>query len=101
MHILGLTFEDFDQGVGDKSSCYPVSDRIGKSHKNRSKETIKILKELGVVGFISTKKGTNSMKANWDMIRRIELRRYTPEKFKINLLIARNLILGKIYGWIS
>ena len=41
------------------------------------------------------------MKANWDMIRRIELRRYTPKKFKINLLIARNLILGKIYGWIS
>ncbi len=28
----------------------------------RSKETIKILKELGVVGFVSTKKGTNSMK---------------------------------------
>ena len=68
---------------------------------HRSKETIKILKELGVVGFISTKKGTNSMKANWDMIRRIELRRYTPKKFKINLLIARNLILGKMYGWIS
>ena len=68
---------------------------------HRSKETFKILKELGVVGFISTKKGTNSMKANWDIIRRIELRRYTPEKFKINLLIARNLILGKIYGWIS
>ena len=68
---------------------------------HRNKETIKILKKLGVVGFISTKKGTNSMKPNWDMIRRIELRRYTPEKFKINLLIARNLILGKIYGWIS
>ena len=68
---------------------------------HRSKETIKILKELGVVGFISTKKGTNSMEPNWHMIRRIELRRYTPEKFKINLLIARNLILGKIYGWIS
>ena len=23
------------------------------------------------------------------------------KKFKINLLIARNLILGKMYGWIS
>ena len=68
---------------------------------HRSKETIEILKELGVVGFISTKKGTNSMKPNWDMIRRIELRKYTPKKFKINLLVARNLILGKIYGWIS
>ena len=41
------------------------------------------------------------MKPNWDMIRRIELRKYTPKKFKINLLVARNLILGKIYGWIS
>ena len=68
---------------------------------HRSKGTIKILKELGVVGFISTKKGTNSMKPNWDMIRRIELRKYSPEKFKINLLVARNLILGKIYGWVS
>lgn len=35
------------------------------------------------------------------MIRRIELRKYTPEKFKINLLVTRNLVLGKIYGWIS
>ena len=68
---------------------------------HRNKETISILKDLGVVGFISTKKGTNSMRANWDMIRRIELRKYTPNKFKLNLLIARNLILGKIYGWIS
>ena len=68
---------------------------------HRSKETINILKELGVVGFITTKKGTNSMRANWNMIRRIELRNYTPNKFKLNLLIARNLILGKIYGWIS
>lgn len=41
------------------------------------------------------------MRPNWDMIRRIELRQYSPEKFKINLLVARNLILGKIYGWIS
>ena len=58
---------------------------------HRSKETIKIIKELGVVGFISTKKGTNSMKANWDMIRRIELRRYTPKKFKIKNISQYNL----------
>ena len=68
---------------------------------HRSKETIKVLRELGVVGFVSTKKGTNSMTANWDMIRRIELRNYSVKKFKINLLLTRNLILGKIYGWIS
>ena len=41
------------------------------------------------------------MTANWDMIRRIELRNYSVKKFKINLLLTRNLILGKIYGWIS
>lgn len=68
---------------------------------HRSKETITLLKTLGVKGFISTKKGTNSYSPNWDMIRRIELRKFTPEKFKINLAVARNLVLGKIYGWIS
>ena len=41
------------------------------------------------------------MKPNWNMIRRIELRKYTPEKFKINLSVARNLLSGKIYGWVS
>ncbi|QYR66826.1 polysaccharide deacetylase family protein [Fusobacterium animalis] len=84
-----------EKNVGNKVKffCWPWG--------HRSKETIKILKELGVIGFISTKKGTNSIKPNWDMIRRIELRKYTPEKFKINLLVTRNLILGKIYGWIS
>lgn len=40
------------------------------------------------------------MKFNWDMIRRIEFRKYIFKKFKINLLVVRNLILGKIYGWI-
>ena len=68
---------------------------------HRSKETISLLKTLGVKGFISTKKGTNSYNPNWDMIRRIELRKFTPKKFKINLTVARNLLLGKIYGWVS
>lgn len=52
-------------------------------------------KTLGVKGFITTKKGTNSYSPNWDMIRRIELRKFTPEKFKINLMAGRNLLLGK------
>lgn len=68
---------------------------------HRSKETVALLKKLGVKGFISTKKGTNSYSPNWDMIRRIELRKFTPEKFKLNLMVGRNLILGKIYGWVS
>ena len=68
---------------------------------HRSKQSIEILKKIGVAGFISTKKGTNSFHPDWDMIRRIELRKYTKRKYLLNLLIARNLILGKIYGWIS
>ncbi|WP_022819288.1 polysaccharide deacetylase family protein [Fusobacterium russii] len=68
---------------------------------HRSKEAIKILKDLGVKGFITTKKGTNLQNPNWDMIRRIELRNYNIRKFYLNILIARNCILGEIYGWLS
>ncbi len=68
---------------------------------HRSKETVEILKSLGVKGFITTKKGTNSYSPDWDMIRRIELRKFTPEKFKLNLAAARNLVLGKLYGLVS
>ena len=69
--------------------------------RDETNEIIELLKTLGVKGFITTKKGTNSYSPNWDMIRRIELRKFTPEKFKINLMIGRNLLLGKIYGWVS
>lgn len=68
---------------------------------HRDKESISLLKNLGIKGFITTKKGTNSYSPNWNMIRRIELRKFTPFKFKINLFINRNLFLGKLYGWLS
>ena len=68
---------------------------------HRDKNVIELLKTLGVKGFVTTKKGTNSYNPNLEMIRRIELRKFTPIKFKINLLVARNLLLGKFYGLIS
>lgn len=68
---------------------------------HRDKKVVELLKNLGVKGFITTKKGTNSYSPNWNMIRRIELRKFTPEKFKINLMVGRNLLIGKIYGWLS
>ena len=68
-------------------------------HKN--KKIVELLKKYDVKGFVSTKKGTNGRKPNFDMIRRIELRKFTPDKYKMNLFIARNYILGKIYGWLS
>lgn len=68
---------------------------------HRSKNAIKILKKLGVKGFISTKKGNNSKYPNWSMIKRMELRNYSTKKFRLNIYILRNLILGKIYSWLS
>ena len=59
MHILGLTFEDFDQSVGDKPSCYPVSDRIGKSHKNRSKESWNGLRHIILMDIFQTSQHHN------------------------------------------
>lgn len=68
---------------------------------HRNKKSIEILKGCGVKGFVTTKKGTNGRRPNFEMIRRIELRKFTPDKFKLNLFVARNYILGKIYGWVS
>lgn len=68
---------------------------------HRNKKIVELLKEEGVKGFVTTKKGTNGRIPNYEMIRRVELRKFTPEKFKINLFLTRNYILGKIYGWLS
>ncbi len=69
---------------------------------HRGKKAIEILKECGVEGFVSTKKGTNySTKVNFEFIKRIELRDFSTKKFKINLFIGRNYILGKIYQLFS
>ncbi|MDR1831691.1 MAG: polysaccharide deacetylase family protein [Fusobacteriaceae bacterium] len=60
-----------------------------------------LLKKMGVRAFVSTKKGTNSRKPDPDCIRRVELRKFTREKFALNLFLCRNLALGKIYGLLS
>lgn len=75
------------------SFCWPWG-HIGK-------DIIPLLREHGIKTFVTTKKGTNSYKGNSSYIYRIELREFTPLKFKINLFIGRNLILGKIYSLIS
>lgn len=68
---------------------------------HKSPEFMTILKEAGVKGFVTTRKGTNSLKIDLNDIKRIELREFTPLKFKLNLLICRNYILGRIYQLIS
>jgi peptidoglycan/xylan/chitin deacetylase (PgdA/CDA1 family) len=84
-----------EENLGNKVEyfCWPWG--------HRNKKIIEILKKEGVKGFVTTKKGTNGKTPNYEMIRRVELRKFTPNKFKLNLFITRNYILGKIYGWIS
>lgn len=86
---------EIEQKLGTKVEyfCWPWG--------HRNKDIIKFLKKKGIKGFVTTKKGTNSINSNLEMIRRIELRDFTPKKFKLNLLIGKNYILGKIYGWLS
>lgn len=66
-----------------------------------SKIASMLLKKLGAEALVSTKKGTNYIVPDLSNIRRIELRKFTPLKFKLNLFIARNYFLGKIYEFLS
>lgn len=68
---------------------------------HKSPEFIAILKIAGVKGFVTTRKGTNGLKLDLENIRRVELRVFSPLKFKINLLLCRNYLLGKIYQVLS
>lgn len=68
---------------------------------HKSPEFIAILKSAGIAGFVTTRKGTNSLKLDLENIRRVELRVFSPLKFKLNLLICRNYLLGKIYQVLS
>ncbi len=68
---------------------------------HKSPEFIAILKSAGIAGFVTTRKGTNGLKLDLENIRRIELRVFSPLKFKLNLLICRNYLLGKIYQVLS
>lgn len=68
---------------------------------HKSPEFIAILKSAGIAGFVTTRKGTNGLKLDLENIRRVELRVFSPLKFKLNLLICRNYLLGKIYQVLS
>lgn len=92
-YLLNQKMIEENLGVKVEYFCWPWG--------HRNKKVVEMLKKEGVKGFVTTKKGTNGRVPNFEMIRRIELRKFTPEKFKLNLFIARNYILGKIYGWVS
>lgn len=56
-----------------------------------------VIRKLGIKGFVTTRKGSNSRKFNLDHIYRIEHRVYTPLKFWITLKACQNLFIGRIY----
>ncbi len=60
-----------------------------------------IIKRENVSLFFTCKKGTNGRVMNLEKIKRIELRKPTVKKLKLMLVINSNLILGKLYGWVS
>ena len=60
-----------------------------------------IIKSENVSLFFTCKKGTNGRTINLEKIKRIELRKPTVEKLRLILVINNNLILGKLYGWVS
>lgn len=68
---------------------------------HRSEFGKQIIKKAGIIGFLSTKKGTNPRKINMDHIQRIEHRNYTVFKFWITLKVCQNLFLGRIYQLLS
>lgn len=68
-------------------------------HKN--KMTVDIMKRKGIYGFVTTRKGTNSLKIDVENIKRVELRKFTPLKFKLNVLVTRNYFLGRVYQLLS
>ncbi len=68
---------------------------------HRSEFGKQIIKKAGIIGFLSTKKGTNPRKINMDHIQRIEHRNYTVFKFWVTLKVCQNLFLGRIYQLLS
>ncbi|HXA01113.1 MAG TPA: hypothetical protein VNW99_03940, partial [Cytophagaceae bacterium] len=54
-----------------------------------------------ISAFVSCKKGTNSRKINFNLVRRIELRKPTLQNFKLALNINLNLLTGKIYEFFT
>lgn len=73
--------------------CWPL--------ERRSEFGKRIIRKTGIIGFLSTKKGTNPRKINMGHIQRIEYRNYTVFKFWITLKVCQNLFLGRIYQMLS
>jgi hypothetical protein len=68
---------------------------------NHSEFGKKAIRSLGIIGFVTSRKGTNSRRLNLENIYRVEHRNLNKFKFKLTLFVCQNLILGKIYKLLS
>lgn len=93
---------DLDQNIEDiKKHCRKTPSFFCWPWGHKNKMTINLMKKKGIYGFVTTRKGTNSLNIDLENIKRIELRKFTPLKFKLNVLIGRNYFLGRIYQILS
>jgi peptidoglycan/xylan/chitin deacetylase (PgdA/CDA1 family) len=67
----------------------------------KSNFTKTFIRKENISAFVSCKKGTNSRKINFNLVRRIELRKPTLQNFKLALNINLNLVSGKIYEFFT
>jgi hypothetical protein len=63
--------------------------------------TKSFIRKENIFAFVSCKKGTNSRQINFNMVRRIELRKPTLQNFKLALNINLNVVTGKIYEFFT
>ena len=66
---------------------------------HKSMELLEILKECGIKGMITTKKGTNSLKLDVYKVRRYETKSF--RQFRVRLFICKNYLTGKIFELVS
>ena len=85
--------EEIEENLG-KKAWY-----LANPWGHKSKELVEILKECGIKGMITTKKGTNSLKPDMYKIRRYETK--TFKQFKFRLFVCRNYLTGKIFELVS
>lgn len=85
--------EEIEKNLGKKAEY------LANPWGHKSKELLEILKECGIKGMITTKKGTNSLKLDTYKIRRYETKSF--KQFRIRLLICKNYLTGKIFELVS
>lgn len=60
-----------------------------------------IIKQEGILGFITCKKGGIGLKPNWNNLKRVELRDPSTKNLKWLLFVNTNGLTSRIYSWLT